>query len=83
MATIEEMARNRVAGDYPVLAEPLLGNGGRVALPPCVLPGRWTGTTNLSFDGVPGSCSSAQPLRVPAPQKPAVASMGSTNGGRR
>ena len=25
----------------------------------------------------------AQPLRVPAPQKPAVASMGSTNGGRR
>jgi hypothetical protein len=58
MATVDEMARNRVAGDYQVLAE-LLGNGGRVALPPVpFLPGRWTGTPNLKFNGVPAGSTS-------------------------
>ena len=62
MATIDEMARNRVAGDYQVLAE-LLGNGGRVALLPPVpfLPGRWIGTlTNpkLIFSEVPATTTS-------------------------
>jgi hypothetical protein len=50
MATDDEKTRNRVSGDYQVLAE-LLGNGGRVKLPPVpFLPGSWTaGGTKLTF----------------------------------
>ena len=80
MATVDDMARNRVAGDYQVLAE-LLGNGGRVALPPVpFLPGRWTGTManpTLRFDEVPDDTTSVflrtgtKSERIPAAPNPA------------
>jgi hypothetical protein len=58
MANVEEMARNRVAGDYQVLAE-LLGNGGRVALTRSVpfLPGTWNGA-KLDFNVDPANTTS-------------------------
>jgi hypothetical protein len=58
MATNEEKLRNRIAGDYMVLAE-LLGNGGRVVLAPRVpyLPGSWK-SQKLEFTGVPATTAS-------------------------